>query len=107
MTKEHDAPYRPLSGAGAAAAPNRPVEAPSSKPRSYLGWLRLENGVEMLGSWVREEDIKPDETSGDPKCSDCGAPHYDSEPCPAFAEKALEKPKCKYCGAEGEPGSPD
>jgi len=35
----------------------------TSKPRAYLGWLRLPNGVEMLGSWVREEDIPAPETS--------------------------------------------
>jgi hypothetical protein len=27
------------------------------KPRVYTGWLRLENGVEMLGNWVREDEI--------------------------------------------------
>lgn len=24
----------------------------------YTGWLRLENGVEMLGGWVRYDDVR-------------------------------------------------
>jgi hypothetical protein len=36
-----------------------------TKPRVYTGWLRLENGVEMLGNWVREDEIPTAEPPGE------------------------------------------
>lgn len=38
---------------------------PVKKPRSYNGWLRLPNGVEMLGNWVREDELPAPDVSGE------------------------------------------
>lgn len=36
-----------------------PPVAMRTKPHVYTGWLRMEHGVEMLGNWVRKDEIEP------------------------------------------------